>query len=526
MAAVDDMTLGDIVTDNAVRFPDVVAYRHGHRTVTHAQLRDRAVRLVSAMAAAGVRRQDRIAVLSRNSIEFGELTAATQLSGIIMATINFRLSRPEMVDALRRVAPSIVFCADEFVPVIADGAAGMPSAPMLVSIGGQAPPGSPATSDSSKEAAAASPEFAARPDDIAYLLFTSGTTGASKCCILGQREMRRVAFTMNNEMRCGSADRGLINMPMFHFGALAIVGGLHARGGTVVLQQQFDAADAVRLIVDERITVLHLAPVMLRALLDEVGDRSAVHSVRTVIYSAAPMTVTTLRRALAVLPGAGFLNLYGQTEAIVSGLPRELHDLNDPGAAKRLRSVGFPFPGMRVRIVGDDDRDVPIGEAGEIVVRSDSLFRGYWDDPAATLATLRDGWCHTGDIGRFDHRGLLYLVDRKKDIIITGGENVYSPEVEEILGGLDGVAACAVVGAPDEKWGEAVCAVVVPTPDAALTLEAVQDFVRSQLAGYKVPRRLVLVAELPVLASGKVDKKRLRADLNERLRADLNAAAG
>jgi acyl-CoA synthetase (AMP-forming)/AMP-acid ligase II len=168
---------------------------------------------------------------------------------------------------------------------------------------------------------------------------------------------------------------------------------------------------------------------------------------------------------------------------------------------------------VRVRIVGDDDREMPVGEPGEIVVSSDSLFRGYWDDPAATLATLRDGWCHTGDIGRFDPRGLLYLVDRKKDIIITGGENVYSPEVEEVLGGLDGVVACAVVGVPDQKWGEAVCAVVVPTPGATLTLEAVQDFVRSTLARYKVPRKLVLVAELPVLASGKVDKKRLRADL-------------
>src|SRR3984957_5305974 len=144
MAEVDDMTLGDIVTDNAVRFPDVVAYRHGHRTITHAQLRDRAVRLVSAMAAAGVRRQDRIAVLSRNSIEFGELNAATQLSGIIMATINFRLSPAEMADALRRVAPSIVFCAEEFVPVLADLVGGMASGPMLVTIGGDTPPGSTA----------------------------------------------------------------------------------------------------------------------------------------------------------------------------------------------------------------------------------------------------------------------------------------------------------------------------------------------------------------------------------------------
>jgi acyl-CoA synthetase (AMP-forming)/AMP-acid ligase II len=304
-----DMTLGDIVTDNAVRFPEVVAYRHGHRTVTHAELRDRAVRLISAMAAAGVRRQDRILVLSRNSIEYGELNAAAQLSGIIMATINFRLSPAEMDDALRRVAPSIVFCADEFIPVIADLVTVMRSKRMLVAIGGQASPGITGYEQFVEGGVIGEPEFVARPDDIAYLLFTSGTTGASKCCVLGQREMRRVVFTMNNEMRCGSADRGLINMPMFHVGALAIVGGLHARGGTVVLQQQFDAADAVRLIADQRITVLHLAPVMLNAVLDELGDGSAVESVCTVIYAAAPMTAATLQRALVALPGAGFLNL-------------------------------------------------------------------------------------------------------------------------------------------------------------------------------------------------------------------------
>jgi acyl-CoA synthetase (AMP-forming)/AMP-acid ligase II len=512
-SAAADMTLGDVVTDNAMRFSDVVAYRLGDRTVAHAQLRDRAARLVSAMAAAGVRRQDRIAVLSRNSIEFGELHAAIQLSGIIMATINFRLSPAEMGDVLRRVSPSIVFCADEFAPVIAQLVAELEYSPVLVAIGGEPPAGAVGYERFIEGGRGDKPEFVAQPDDIAYLLFTSGTTGASKCCVIGQREVRDVAFTMNVEMRCGSIDRALINMPMFHVGALAIVGGLHARGGTVVLQQQFDAAEAARLIAAERITVLHLAPVMLKALLDEAGDGAGMESVRTVVYSAAPMTTATLRRALAVLPAAGFLNLYGQTEVIVSGLPRELHALDGQDATDLLSSVGFPFPGTRVRVVDDDGHDVPAGEPGEIVVRSPSMFRGYWQDQAATEATLRNGWCHTGDVGRMDGRGLLYLVDRKKDVIISGGENVYSPEVEDALSAVDGVAACAVVGVPDDRWGEAVCAVVVPSAGASPTLETLEDGVRQRLARYKVPRRLVLLADLPVLASGKVDKKRLRAEL-------------
>jgi acyl-CoA synthetase (AMP-forming)/AMP-acid ligase II len=225
------------------------------------------------------------------------------------------------------------------------------------------------------------------------------------------------------------------------------------------------------------------------------------------------MTAAILRRALAMLPDAGFLNLYGQTEVIVSGLPRELHILDEPNAADRLSSVGFPFPGTRVRVVDEHGGVVPVGQAGEILVRSDSMFRGYWQDAAATQAVLQDGWCRTGDMGRLDGRGLLYLMDRKKDVIISGGENIFSPEVEDAVCAVDGIAACAVIGVPDDRWGEAVCAVVVPRGDALPTLETVQEGVRQRLARYKVPRRLVLVADLPVLVSGKVDKKRLRADL-------------
>lgn len=503
--------MGDIVTDNAERYPDVVAYQLGPRTISHCELRRRSLHLGAAMANVGVRRQDRVAVLGRNSIEFGELMAAAQLSGITLATVSFRLSKSEVLDALKQVMPSIVFCDGEFASLVNECVSHMSGVRQLVAIGAQPTPGMVDYEDFVAQGVASDLPFLAQPDDIACLLFTSGTTGSSKCCMLGQKELNRIAFTVNAEMRSGCDDRGLVNMPMFHFGAISIIAGLHARGGSVVLQRQFDAREAIGLAKTERITVLHLAPVMLQTLLDEPGIEAGLEDVHTVVYSAAPMPPTTLRHAMEAIPNAGFLNLYGQTECIVSGLPRELHSLDTPAGVRRLGSVGFPFPDVLVRLLGEDGSEVAHGEPGEIVVRADSMFRGYWNDQPATIATLRDGWCHTGDIGLFDDRGLLYLVDRKKDVIITGGENVYSPEVEDALQGLDEVVVCAVVGTRDPRWGEAVTAVVVLRPDVELTLVRVQEFVRQRLAAYKVPRRLVIVDELPVLPSGKIDKKRIRA---------------
>lgn len=502
------MTLGRLVADNAQRFPDRPAYRSGSTTLTHGHLHRRAVQLASAMAAAGVGHQDRVAVVGRNTVEFGILLAATQLSGIILAPMNVRLSETELLDALRRVAPAIVFYDDDFAALADRVSEELPTRPHAVTLGRLQQPGL-VTLDEFTANSNESLPFVATPDDIAYLLFTSGTTGAAKCAVIGHHEWWRVGMTVNAELRTGSDDLALINMPMFHMGALAIVLALHARGGGVVLQQQFDAAHALKLLHAEPVTVLHLAPVLLQWLVDALGANRTLDHVRTVVYSAAPMTSAILAQATSALPRSGFLNLYGQTEVIVSGLPRELHTRN----SDVLGSVGFPFPGVEVRVVNDAGTVVPTGQAGEIVVRSDSAFRGYWDDIEATQATLRNGWCHTGDIGRFDERGLLYLVDRKKDMVITGGENVFSPEVEDVISMIDDVIACAVVGVPDRRWGEMVCAVVVLRPGATLGLEAVQQHARRTLAGFKVPRKLVIAAELPVLASGKVDKKQLRKRL-------------
>jgi acyl-CoA synthetase (AMP-forming)/AMP-acid ligase II len=237
-----------------------------------------------------------------------------------------------------------------------------------------------------------------------------------------------------------------------------------------VLHRQFDPGAAVDAIAAERVTMLHLAPTMLQALVDAAAGRlDALAGVATVVYSAAPITGPTLAAAMRAMPGAGFLNLYGQTEVISTGLPREFHRADgDERSRRRLRSVGVPFPGNEVRIAAGDGGQCPPGQAGEVCVRSAAMFRGYWNDSAATAEVLRDGWCHTGDIGTLDSDGLLHLVDRKKDVIISGGENIYSLEVEECLLAHPSVGAVAVIGVPDDKWGEAVSAVVVPANGAVV----------------------------------------------------------
>jgi acyl-CoA synthetase (AMP-forming)/AMP-acid ligase II len=515
-----DHCLADILRRNAVRFPYVPAYVCDGREVTHRQLHDRATALAAALGAAGLRRQDRISILGRNSIPFAEVLAAGQLSGLVVATVNFRLAAPEMAAILADALPRVLFVDEEYLPVVA----GLPAdlgIELVVCLDAEKADGATGYEQFLATGAGAGLPFPARPDDIACLIYTSGTTGRPKGCILGQRELFHGAQTMNVEMQSGSADRILLVMPMFHIGAMAMGLGVHARGGTAVLHRQFDPGDVLDAVTSEGITVLHLAPTMLQAVLAAAEGRpGALAGVRTVVYSAAPITAVTLEAALRAMPDAGFLNLYGQTEVMTSGLPRELHRGEGPARDRRLTSVGHPFPHVDVRIVDDEGRECPPGVPGEITVSSPAAFRGYWNDSAATAATLRDGWCHTGDVGVLDDEGLLHLVDRKKDVVISGGENVYSLEVEEAVRTHPSVAECAVVGVPDDRWGELVCAVVVLRGEAPLELEDLREHVGRRIARYKAPRALRVVGGLPVLATGKIDKKALRSRFADPGRTD------
>jgi acyl-CoA synthetase (AMP-forming)/AMP-acid ligase II len=504
------LSFADDLEHNARWYGQTPAYTQDDRVLTHAGLLARAKQLGAALYATGARRQDRIGMLSMNSIEYGEVIAATQWAGFVLSTVNFRLAGPEMEFIINDGAPRVLIFEAQYLDVIAQLRPALRSVETYVCIGASTEWALDYDSFIAS-GAAKGPPIRAREDDIACLIYTSGTTGRPKGCIWGHREFRQLAQVDNFLASMEQTDRGLIVMPMFHIGGLVISLSLHFRGGSVYLHRQFEPATVLEAIERDKLTFLLLAPTMVQMVLDQDGlDRTDTSSVRMIMYSAAPMPLPVLRRAIDVF-GCGFLNLYGQTEVCMFSLSPGQHLPNGTEKERaRLGCVGNPYPNLRAKILDDDGNECATGQPGEIVAQSAAMFRGYWNNHPATIETLRDGWCHTGDMGKIDEDGFLWLVDRKKDMIISGGENIYSREVENAIMQHAAVSECAVIGLPDAKWGEVVCAVITLKAGQAASEIEIIAHTRSLIASYKKPKRVITVAELPKLVTGKINKMALR----------------
>src|SRR6478735_8537814 len=503
-------TLADMLDNNAWKYPDETAFVWNDRRVTHAQFHNRVSRLASALRRLGLKRQDRVGILSQNSLEFQEVYGACEISGFICATVNWRLAIPEMVYIINDGSPKVMIFEAAYAETVAAMKDQLKTVEHYICVDG------PVDFASGYEDLVGSGDptgvpFRPTPDDVAFLIYTSGTTGRPKGVMLSQGGQIAAAEILGSDQRNSPADRLLIMMPLFHIGAKIIQLAQHWRAGTVVVQKGFDAQAILDSIARERITVTHMAPTMIQSLLDSPAIGSTdTSSLRMIVYAAAPMPIPVLKRGLKIL-GPVFQQQFGQTEGIGTTLLAHQHQPDGTDRDREiLTSVGQASPRVNVRIIDDNGDEVPTGSVGEILLTSPGVMKGYWNNKAATSETLRDGWVHTGDVGKLDHEGYLYLVDRKKDMIISGGENVYSREVEEAIVTHEGVSEVAVIGVADEKWGEAVMAVVVLKPGATASAEEIVEHSRTMIASYKKPRHVTFVEEIVKLPSGKIDKVRLR----------------
>ena len=481
-------------------------------TFTWTEFTDRAMRAAGALRSMGVKPGDRYGILSRNTFRHCELIHAGYWMGAVPVPINFRLAAPEIRYILDDADCGILAVDDALID-LGTAAELAPWRDRIVHVGA----GNDEVAWPQYETllAKASPA-AAHPsaeDDDAILLYTGGTTGRSKGVPLSHRNV------YSNGQQCAIAlgmrgdDVFIHAAPMFHSADL-LGTGFTLLGAAHVYLPQFTSAAMLTALQRHRVSFAFMAPTMIiMTLQDPAFDDYDLSALRHIFYGSSPMAVEWIRRTMERFPNAELQQGYGLTETspILTTLDADEHRAAmESGDVERLKAAGRPVTGVDMQIFGTDDRPLSAGEVGEVVVRGPNVTKGYLNRPDETEEAFRDGWFHTGDVGRMDEDGFMYLLDRKKDMVITGGENVYTSEVEAALYQHPGVHEAAVVGVPDDKYGEALFAVIVPAQGASLTEDEIIAHCRERIGGYKIPRRMAFIEEMPKSAMGKILKTELR----------------
>lgn len=495
--------------------PDKLALVFGNRKSTWAQLNNRTARLAGGLQAEGFVAGDRIALLAENSLRYVELLFAASWFGAVAVPLNHRLSDKELAVILEDCGACALFTDETSSEraIFLQRSLGHPC--RLFWAGEGSGPEGVKSCDELVAASKPVEPAGAVGDDLFGIFYTGGTTGRPKGVMLTHTNLWMSAFSYCSVMGLSQTTVSLCSAPLFHVAAIAAAIPALLMGGAVVILPRFDAAAVFSAIAEHRVTVANFVPAMLRMLLDQPeAIREQMKSLDTLIYGAAPAPSALIDEVLETFPYLKLCHAYGMTElcGCISILPWQYNTAERRGEG-RWRSAGHVIPGAEIRIVNASGNGVPHGEVGEICARGSVVMRGYWNQPEATSEALRDGWLHTGDAGFMDDQGFVYVVDRIKDMIISGGENIYCAEVEATISLLSSVHQCAVFGVPDAKWGEVVHAVIVPKPGAVLEQEDVVRHCRSLIAGYKVPRSVEFRREpLPLSGANKVLKRTLREE--------------
>jgi len=480
---------------------------------TWKQLDELSNRIATRLVAQGIKPGQHVGFFGKNSARYFELMFGINKAGGAVVPLNWRLAAPEVAVVIDDAQTPLVFVDREYVALLGNVEKLCKQAFKTVVFD--------STSAESAEfeqwlgeSAAQDPNLRIHPGDTAMLIYTSGTTGKPKGVQLthGGLDNMRLSEHLEPAYEWRDGDVMLTVMPVFHLVGTGLSVQALYNGAAVSLLPALEPGNMLKLIARDRPTICALVPTAIQLVLDHPDSKTADYSsLRLVMYAGSAISSTLLKRALSEMK-CRFMQFYGATESsgALTLLRPEQHDVNDEA---RLRSCGTPLPLTEVKIVDGDGKEVPEGSNGEFWVRMPNMFGGYWNQPEATAAVMQDGWYKTGDAGFRDKDGLLYIVDRVKDMIITGGENVYSAEVEQALAKHPSIRQCAVIGLPDAKWGERVTAVVIPVPGATLTQEEVIAHCRALIAGYKVPKEVRFVEAFPMTATGKILKRSVREQM-------------
>ena len=509
-------SLASIVREFGDRSPNAPALTFEGATLSFGDLDLRSSKVANALTGLGVIHGDRVAILAKNQPEFYELAFGCNKIGAIYVGLNWRLAPPEITAIVADATPKVIIVGPDQHPLLSDDARS--SVSRVITLGTE-------YDQWRDRAESTDTDFAGAPDDVALLLYTSGTTGLPKGVMLTNEGMsfttRLGAETWG--MSCDSVN--LVAMPMFHIGGIGYGLSTMANGGHTVLMREVDTQAIIETIATYGVTHSFFVPAVVQLLLNTPGVETAdLSSLELLSYGASPIGDALLRQALAVF-GCNFMQVYGMTETsgtVVALAPEDHHP--DGEGARLLRSCGKALPWVEVRVIDPGTLDdVAVGSVGEIWLRSGMVTAGYWNKPDASAEAIQSGgWLRTGDAAYQDADGYIYLFDRFKDMIVSGGENVYPAEVENVLADHPAVAEVAVIGIPHEKWGETVRAMVVRRPGHDVTDTELIEFARTRVAKYKCPTSVGFTDVLPRNASGKLLKKDLRREYWENAERGIN----
>ena len=504
-------TFADIVYRQSLLRPDKVAYIYGKEQLTYAQFNSKVNSLVHALQKLGVKKGDAIGLLSWNCLDYAIIYGAAMKGGYIISRFNPRLQAEELDYLINYSEVKTLFVGLELVAVTESIRSKIPGVKNYISLEKRAP-NMMYMHDMLDSYPDDEPYVQVQEGDGFFIIYTSGTTGVPRGAVYSHREAWDDARTYIINLSIQPDDKHIQVSPMFHIAGDTMVRSILYMGGCNIILKTFDPAATLQLIQGHKATHISIVPTHLVAMLALPDVKKYdVSSLKFIWYGGSPMPVEVMKNGLATF-GTIFGQGYGQSESgpAICHLPKEDHNVLGTTEEKKLASVGQPDIGVQVRIVDDKGKDVSPGELGEIIVRSKHNMLEYWKKPKDTSNTIIDGWLHTGDIGRYDEKGYVFLVDRKKDMIISGGENVFPREIEEILYRNPKVHEVAVIGIPDPYWVEKVHAVVSLKKGVKATAEELIDFCKKNLAGYKCPKSVEFVDALPKNAAGKIMKRDLR----------------